>query len=98
MECMACGIPTILSANTGHLDLMDFGADRLALAEQGAVRREGVCTDAWGESNVEEAVDRLEAVWRRRGEHIPHGSDTSILSLTWRRQISRLLREVEKVT
>jgi glycosyltransferase involved in cell wall biosynthesis len=23
MECLACGIPTVLSANTGHLDLID---------------------------------------------------------------------------
>src|SRR5262249_55865660 len=25
MECMACGVPTILSANTGHLDLIRDG-------------------------------------------------------------------------
>src|SRR3546814_1575573 len=25
MECMACGVPTVLSANTGHLDLVGSG-------------------------------------------------------------------------
>lgn len=97
MECMACGIPTILSANTGHLDLMDFGGDRLALAEQKDVRCEGIDTTAWGESSVDEIIERLEDVYRRRGERIPHGSDTSIRSLTWRRQINRLISEIEKV-
>jgi glycosyltransferase involved in cell wall biosynthesis len=25
MECMACGLPVILSGNTGHLDLIENG-------------------------------------------------------------------------
>lgn len=71
MECMACGVPTILSRNTGHLDLI--APDRcFVLHEQGPIG--GADFVGWGESRVEEIVETLELVYadaasaRQRGE------------------------------
>ena len=63
MEAMACGVPTILSANTGHLDILGDGAS-YPLREQPQVDI-GESSDriqGWGESSVEEVVAALEAV------------------------------------
>ena len=55
MECMACGVPAILSANTGHRDLLARPGAALALERQGAVAPAagdppGFLAD-WGESD-----------------------------------------------
>jgi glycosyltransferase involved in cell wall biosynthesis len=76
MECMACGVPTVLSANTGHLDLIEDG-NCYVLERQGALSGlEGPVNGVpgWGESDVEEVVEALERAYldrqdaRRRGE------------------------------
>ena len=73
MECMASGIPTIVSDNTGHKDLVATGAP-YPLSRQSPVAMPDFGTDGWGESNVDEIVEALERVWsdgeeaRRRGE------------------------------
>jgi glycosyltransferase involved in cell wall biosynthesis len=77
MECMACGVPTILSANTGHMDLIEDGACYpLNQQRQLAGIAAGVgATSGWGESSVDEIVARLEEIYanrdeaRRRGDH-----------------------------
>jgi glycosyltransferase involved in cell wall biosynthesis len=70
MECMACGVPTILSRNTGHLDLID-GDNCFPLVRQGALAgreaaRGGVA--GWGESDIDEVVEQLERVYAHRQE------------------------------
>jgi glycosyltransferase involved in cell wall biosynthesis len=66
MECMACGVPAIVAANTGQLDLVDSGAC-YPLRRQGPVgSRDGRGTEGWGESDVDEIVEALETVWRDR--------------------------------
>jgi len=63
MECMACGVPVILSRNTGHLDII--APDRcFPLEQQSSI--DGPEHLGWGESNVEEIVETLEAVRRNR--------------------------------
>jgi glycosyltransferase involved in cell wall biosynthesis len=75
MECMASGIPAILSRNTGHLDLIEEDncyplLDQRAVAGRWNSIGEIKC---WGESQVDEVVERLEQVFvdregaRRRG-------------------------------
>lgn len=87
MEAMACGVPAILSANTGHLDLIE-GDNCFALTRQHGLQGEeagaaGVA--GWGESEVEEIVAALEAAYadrecaRRRGLA---GAET-LKRLTW---------------
>ncbi|WP_448662919.1 glycosyltransferase family 4 protein [Sphingomonas sp. CJ20] len=65
MEAMACGVPTILSDNTGHRDLLGSGG-ALPITRQYPVddphgRRRG-----WGESSVEEIVAHLETLYADR--------------------------------
>ena len=57
MECMACGVPTVLSANTGHLDLLEADA-AIPLTRQAALP--GASRRGWGESDVDEMVALLE--------------------------------------
>lgn len=70
MECMACGIPTILSANTGHLDLIeaDNGYPLQRQQAHGGLGARVGRVPGWGESDVDEAVAHLEAIHRDRTE------------------------------
>lgn len=65
MEAMACGVPVILSANTGHLDVIRDGAC-LPLSHQGPVADPAGRRRGWGESSVEEAVAHLETLYTDR--------------------------------
>ena len=62
MECMASGVPTIVSDNTGHKDLLATGA-AYALNRQRPVTIPDLGTEGWGESDVDEIVEALEGVW-----------------------------------
>lgn len=97
MECMASGVPTILSANTGHLD---FAREELCftLRDQRAVRAPaGVrSVDGWGESSVEEAVDALErayADWTEAQRRAARAS-VELQRHAWSRQIGLLLESI----
>ncbi len=87
MECMACGVPTILSANTGHMDLVD--EERCyPLVRQAAVAGAGAGvgdTPGWGESDIDEIVDTLEWIHADRAEARRRGlAGADFLgSLTW---------------
>ena len=63
METLALGVPSLLSANTGHMDLLDRQIG-FALGDQSPVPEAGSNPDydVWGESSVDEIVERLEAV------------------------------------
>lgn len=70
MEAMACGVPAILSRNSGHLDLIE-GDNCYPLIRQGELPgKEGPRGDVpgWGESDVEEIVAALEAAYADRDE------------------------------
>lgn len=69
METMACGIPCILSANTGHLDLISEG-NCFSLSKQEPVSHpvSGFGTSGWGESDIEEIVEHLEYVYQNRSK------------------------------
>ena len=91
MEAMACGVPCILSMNTGHLDLVGDGAHCLALGSQHRVDAAGC--DGWGSSDVEEMVEVLEAVYVQRDAAAEIGRRGAALmaQLSWSRQIDRLM-------
>lgn len=83
MEAMACGVPTAVSANTGHTDLIDLG-DCLSFKEQRPVA--GVSRRRWGESSVDEIVEVMEQVYRDREAATAMGlagSCTIISRWTW---------------
>ncbi len=65
MEAMAGGVPVILSANTGHLDLILEG-NCLPLRDQAPVVDPTGARRGWGESAVEEVIEQLEQVYTDR--------------------------------
>lgn len=100
MEAMACGVPCVLSRNTGHRDIMTAPGDPepncYPLERQSAVPDvDGGGTDGWGESDVEEAVEALEAVWRDRAEAATRAARgaATMAGLSWTAQ-ARQLKEV----
>ncbi len=97
METMACGIPTILSANTGHLDLI--GDDNCyRLDHQGAVVPVGVNgTEGWGESSIDEILGHLETIYQDRATARKRGfkGAETLLGLSWSNQIAHLLKTLE---
>jgi glycosyltransferase involved in cell wall biosynthesis len=91
MECMACGVPAIVSNNTGHKDLVATGAP-YALMRQCPVTFGDVGTDGWGESDVDEIVEMLEQVWANREEarrRAAAGAE-AMAAWNWRNQIGQL--------
>jgi glycosyltransferase involved in cell wall biosynthesis len=65
MECLACGVPAIVAANTGQVDLL-ASEGCLPLRRQAPVEVSGLGTAGWGESDVEEIVEALETLYRDR--------------------------------
>jgi tetratricopeptide (TPR) repeat protein/ADP-heptose:LPS heptosyltransferase/glycosyltransferase involved in cell wall biosynthesis len=94
MESMACGIPTIISANTGHLDLIDNHIC-YPLFSQGRVKPtahfSGV--EGWGESDVDEVVEALEQIYTNRAEakHRGLAAANFMLDWTWEKQVKRFI-------
>jgi tetratricopeptide (TPR) repeat protein/glycosyltransferase involved in cell wall biosynthesis len=98
MECMAAGLPTIVSANTGHLDLVAT-AGCFALRRQRSVSlptRHYAGVDGWGESDVDEIVDLLERLYSDR-ELARNRADigaAAMARLTWESQVTELLAAI----
>jgi len=65
MEAMACGVPVVLSANTGHLDLIRLG-NCSALTRQTPMENVSGERVGWMESSVEELVESLETLYTDR--------------------------------
>jgi len=84
MECLACGVPSILSANTGHRDL-------LALPGVHAIgERESDYWCGWGECDVDEIVAALELAYQKNWQP----TSSAVFPLTWRRTVAELLEAV----
>ncbi|WP_204153470.1 tetratricopeptide repeat protein [Leptolyngbya sp. CCY15150] len=92
MECLACGIPTILSANTGHLDII--GEHCYPLRHQAPVQPIApfVGVEGWGESDVDEIVEALEQVYSDRSTARQKGQAAAefMQDWTWAKQVRRM--------
>lgn len=99
MECLACGIPTILSKNTGHLDLIDESFC-YPLNAQGPVDivfpYKG--TDEWGESDVDEVVELLERVYcdRKEAEAKGEAATRFMQEWSWKHRYGELIGYLER--
>lgn len=97
MECLASGVFSILSNNTGHLDLVK-ATDSYVLEDQASVRGaspdEGV--DGWGESSVDEIVMALEWTYANRDAARASGeaSARSMADWSWAVQSAKLYKEI----
>ena len=89
MEAMACGVPTILSANSGHLDLIKDGT-ALALKDQRPI----AAVPGWRESNIEEILAALEVLYtdRARATEIGAAGARLLSGLTWTKTASEMKR------
>jgi glycosyltransferase involved in cell wall biosynthesis len=91
METMACGVPVIVADNTGQKDLVATGAPYV-LSRQGPASFPGWGTREWGESEIDEMVEALEAVWRDREAARAKGLQgaEAMAKWSWRNQIAQL--------
>ncbi len=96
METMACGVPCILSANTGHLDIITQD-NCFALDDQRAVTGKGNGADMWRESQVEEIVGHLEQVYSDRATSHECGRAGArfMAGLSWENQTDRLVAAID---
>jgi len=94
MEAMACGVPCILSANTGHLDLLKDGT-ALALQDQRPIPT----APGWCESNIEEILAALETLYtdRTRAAEIGAAGATLLSGLTWAKTAAEMKRIISAV-
>ena len=95
MEALACGMPCVLSANTGHLDLI--AGDRCFPLNRQSPLGSGPVRMGWGESSVEEAVECLERIYTDRAEAERRGARAAAFmrGFTWRIQTEKLLAAAE---
>ena len=98
MEAMACGVPTILSANTGHLDLIEEGNSYPLTRQTPLTDHEGGIdgVPGWGESDVEEMVAALEAAYADRAAARARGlkGAETLAKLTWAATAAQMKQEI----
>jgi len=94
MEALACGLPTILSRNTGHLDLM--GDHVFALEHQGTCGDDTPGREDWGESSPDELLEVMEQAYQDRAAAAARGRAAAAVmeDWSWDRQTGRLLEAV----
>ena len=100
MEALASGLPCVLSANSGHLDLIGdpaTAAHCYPLTRQTPTAFGPKGSDPWRESDVEEMVEALEAAYRDRDDARRRGQAAAevMADWTWRKQIDRLLAALD---
>jgi len=92
MEAMATGVPCLLSANTGHLDIIAEG-NCYPLSDQRPLAPAGSATGMWRETQVDEIVAALEAVHadREQARRVGEAGARFIAGMSWQHQTARLL-------
>ncbi|MGJ3258666.1 MAG: glycosyltransferase family 4 protein [Rhodospirillales bacterium] len=97
METMASGIPCILSANTGHLDIIGTG-NCYPLRNQKPSPPEIDTSGVWGESDIDEIVACLENAYENRDEAVQIGRAGAAFmkSLSWKNQTAALVDAVSE--
>jgi glycosyltransferase involved in cell wall biosynthesis len=93
MECLACGVPTILSANTGHRDLIRDGMGYALPTQQPIGASAGSSMHGWGESSVDEILEQLEWMYAHRDQARQKALNDAVTmqEWTWEKQVGRLL-------
>jgi glycosyltransferase involved in cell wall biosynthesis len=93
MEAMAAGVPSILSNNTGHGDLVNAGCSQGTHKTNWAcvpLRRQKLLVpeassqqmnpyEDWGESDIAECVEKLKILWRNETLRLRVGQNGAAL-------------------
>jgi glycosyltransferase involved in cell wall biosynthesis len=95
MEVMASGIPCILSANTGHLDIIS-GENCYMLQHQTSSSPDLDPSGVWRESDIDEIVEALESNYSDRAEAQRRAlaGVEFMQGLSWENQTKALIREL----
>ncbi|WNJ99095.1 glycosyltransferase family 4 protein [Thalassospiraceae bacterium LMO-JJ14] len=97
METMASGIPCILSANTGHLDIIN--ADNCYALRSQQPSPAGIDpTGIWGESDIDEILECLEKAYTDREDakaRAKAGVET-MQKLSWKNQTALLVDAIQE--
>ena len=107
METLACGVPTLISANTGHLDLLAMGfGHALPMGQAGSGQVDphvhrvygGDPLGLWGETDPEELLCWWLRIAENRQEWRLNGRQhaDAVKSLSWRESMRKLLLLVEE--
>ncbi|MEQ9449478.1 MAG: glycosyltransferase family 4 protein [Rhodospirillaceae bacterium] len=98
MECMACGVPVVLSRNTGHIDLIApdncFTLDlQIPMAE--VMNRPDLA--GWGESSIDELATKMEEAYLNREDAARRGAAAAAFmrDWSWEKQVGRLVKILE---
>ena len=95
METMAMGIPCILSANSGHLDIITDD-NCYVLKKQTASSPAMDPSGIWRESDVDETVEALEAAYSNRddAQKCAKAGVQFMQGLSWENQTKALIGEL----
>ena len=89
MEALAFGLPSIISRNTGHLDIIK-GDNCIPLESQSLIDKLSGA-QGWGESSVNELVDLMEEVYQGRLRVDSNEARESMLLHTWEHSINSMM-------
>ena len=98
METMAMGLPCVIAANTGQLDLIDEDncyplVDQTPVVPYPPYKE----VDGWREPTVEETLERMEEIYQDRNEAKRRGGKAAyfLANFSWSNQIDRLLSQID---
>jgi glycosyltransferase involved in cell wall biosynthesis len=102
METLACGIPTLLSANTGHQDLIEMEmAHLIPVGENGLGKVPDKITKGyggdhvsqWGETTPEELVEIWDKLWKEKNLWAQRGirGTAKMRDITWQNSMKKLI-------
>lgn len=92
MEALSAGVPSLLSSNTGHLDLLSIKGLAHPLLE--GMRLEGESTLDWTESSVEEVIASVEEKMSQSKEGCSDKLHNLISRFTWESAIKKLVQTI----
>jgi glycosyltransferase involved in cell wall biosynthesis len=97
METMACGVPCVIAANTGQMDLIRDD-NCYALSDQSPVEFPNAGVAGWGESSVDELVEAMEYAYQNRDDAKRRGQAAAdfMRGWSWSGQIGKLLDTLEE--
>jgi glycosyltransferase involved in cell wall biosynthesis len=104
MEAMAAGVPTIISNNTGHIDIIQGGEHCYPIGHypMADVAPKGWASfiEGWGEPRVEEVVRLLERAYAERDEAKAKGAKAAAFirrHFTWEQSAKRISQLVSEI-
>ena len=109
METLACGVPTLISSNTGHLDLLAMGfGHALPMGQSGLGNVDPRVSSAygddplglWGETDTDELVEWWLQIAENREKWSCIGREHAyaMRSLSWRESMRKLLKLVDSTS